>query len=139
MPRIKASILYFAMVLGAGFILGIFRVPFLVPRIGERYAELLEMPIMFVVIVFSARHIIKRFSLSHNLAVRLQVGFSALALSVTAELLLAVLLQSQSLTQYIASRDPVSGSVYLLLLLIFALMPSLLMWFRNNGVSTTQD
>jgi len=139
MPRIKASILYFAMVLGAGFILGVIRVPLLVPRIGERYAELLEMPIMFVVIVFSARHIIKRFKLPRTLAIRLQVGVSALALSVVAELLLAVALQSQSIAQYIASRDPVSGTVYLLLLLVFALMPSLLMWFPRHGVSTKQD
>jgi len=139
MPRVKASILYFAMVLGAGFVLGVIRVPFLVPRIGERYAELLEMPIMFVVIVFSARHIIKRFTLPHILAVRLQVGFSALALSIVAELLLAVALQSQSIAQYVASRDPVSGTLYLLLLLVFALMPSLLMWLPENSGPATQD
>jgi hypothetical protein len=120
------------MVLGAGFILGAIRVPFLVPRIGERYAELLEMPIMFVVIVFSARHIIKRFKLSRTLAVRLQVGFTALALTIAAELILAAVLQSQSVAQFIASRDPVSGSAYVLLLVVYALMPSLLMRFRES-------
>ncbi len=126
MPRIKAILLYFVIVLGTGFALGVVRVPFLVPRLGERYAELLEMPIMFVVIVLAARYVVSRFKLAPDLGVRLQVGFSALALSVTAELLLATVLQSQSLAQYIASRDPVSGSVYLLLLLLFALMPALL-------------
>ena len=139
MPKIKAGFLYFAMVLGAGFFLGVFRVPFLVPRMGERYAELLEMPIMFVVIVFSARYVIKRFTLPRSLAVRLQVGFLALALSIAAEILLAVVLQSQSIAQYIASRDPVSGTVYLLLLLVFALMPSLLMWLPKNSDFTKQD
>jgi hypothetical protein len=132
MPRIRASLLYFAMVLGTGFILGVIRVPFLVPRIGERYAELLEMPIMFAVIVFSARHIIKRFKLSRILAVRLQVGFTALALTIAAELILAAVLQSQSVAEFIASRDPVSGSAYVLLLLVYALMPSLLMRFRES-------
>jgi hypothetical protein len=132
MPRIRASLLYFAMVLGTGFILGVVRVPFLVPRIGERYAELLEMPIMFAVIVFSARHIIKRFKLSRILAVRLQVGFTALALTIAAELILAAVLQSQSVAEFIASRDPVSGSAYVLLLLVYALMPSLLMRFRES-------
>jgi hypothetical protein len=125
-PRIKAIVLYFLMVLGAGFALGVVRVPFLVPRLGERYAELLEMPIMLVVIVLSARYVVRRFRLAPHFAVRLQVGFSALALSVAAELLLAAFLQSQSLGQYIGSRDPVSGSVYLLLLLVFALMPAIL-------------
>ena len=138
MPRIRASFLYFAMVLGTGFILGVIRVPFLVPRIGERYAELLEMPIMFVVIVFSARHIIKRFELSRTLAVRLQVGFAALTLTIAAELVLAAVLQSQSVAQYIASRDPVSGSAYVLLLLVYALMPSLLMRFRESDNYTRQ-
>lgn len=126
MPRIKAIFLYFIIVLGIGFALGVIRVPLLVPRLGERYAELLEMPIMLVVIVMAARYVVRRFKLAPDLAVRMQVGFSALALSVAAELLLATVLQSQSLAQYIASRDPVSGSVYILLLLIFALMPALL-------------
>ena len=128
MPRFKAILLYFIIVLGTGFALGVVRVPFLVPRLGERYAELLEMPIMFVVIVLAARYVVGRFKLAPDLRLRLQVGFSALALSVAAELLLATVLQSQSLAQYIASRDPVSGSVYLVLLLVFALMPALLLY-----------
>jgi hypothetical protein len=47
-------------------------------------------------------------------------------MSVLAELLLAALLQGRSVAQYMASRDPVSGSVYLVMLLLFALMPSIL-------------
>jgi len=39
---IPAGLAYFAFVLGAGFVLGMSRVPFLVPRIGERWAELAE-------------------------------------------------------------------------------------------------
>jgi hypothetical protein len=37
--RLRASLVYFAMVLGAGFVLGMFRVPLLVPRLGERTAR----------------------------------------------------------------------------------------------------
>ena len=47
---IKAGLAYFALVMGAGFLLGMVRIPFLVPRFGERLAELMEMPLMFVVI-----------------------------------------------------------------------------------------
>lgn len=130
MNRIKASLLYFGLVLGAGFVLGLIRVPVLVPRLGERYAELLEMPVMLVVIVVAARFIVRRYQLPASVSTRLQVGFAALALSVAAELLLAAALQSQSIAQYIASRDPVSGSVYVLLLLVFALMPTLLLRVR---------
>jgi hypothetical protein len=126
MRSFKSAVLYFALVLGTGFALGSIRVPFLVPRLGERYAEFLEMPIMFMAIVLAARYVIRRYSLPASLSVRLRVGFAALLMSVLAELLLAALLQGRSVAQYIASRDPVSGSVYLVMLLLFALMPSIL-------------
>ena len=126
MVSFKPAVRYFALVLGTGFVLGTIRVPFLVPRLGERYAELLEMPFMFGAILLAARHVVRRFALSPSLPVRLQVGFAALAMSVLAELLLATWLQGRSLGQFIASRDPVSGSVYLAMLLLFALMPAIL-------------
>ena len=75
MPRVKAILLYFFIVLGTGFALGVVRVPFLVPQLGERYAELLEMPIMFVVIVLAARHVVRRFKLAPDMpALLLHVG-----------------------------------------------------------------
>ena len=49
--------------------------------------------------------------------------YFALLLSVCAELGLAVVLQERTLSEFISSRDKVSGSVYLALLLAFALMP----------------
>jgi hypothetical protein len=98
----------------------------LVPRLGARLAELLEMPFMLLVIVLSARFVVSRFTLPPAARTRLSAGFLALALLVAAELSLAVLLQGRSLAQYIASRDPVSGSVYLAMLGLFAVMPLLL-------------
>lgn len=123
---IKAGITYFALVFGAGFALGMIRVPFLVPRLGERVAELIEMPFMFVAIVVSARLIIRRFSLSANALARLGAGFLALGLLVAAEVLLAVALQDRTFGEYVASRDPVSGIVYLAMLALFAAMPLVL-------------
>ena len=46
---LKAGVLYFAIVFGAGFVPGSIRVPWIVPHFGERTAELMETPIMFVV------------------------------------------------------------------------------------------
>ena len=123
---LRAALLYFALVMATGFVLGAVRVPFLVPRLGERWAELIEMPLMFVAIVLAARHTVHRFALPPRPAIRLRVGFVALALSVATELLLATALQDRSVAAYLASRDPVSGSVYLLMLLLFAAMPTLL-------------
>jgi len=120
---VRAGFLYFALVLGAGFVLGAFRVPFLVPRLGERAAELAEMPIMAAVIYWSAGFILRRFPAVNAPRKSLLVGFLALGLSVGAELALATALQTQTLMEYIGSRDKVSGSVYLGMLLVFALMP----------------
>ena len=127
MRTLTAAVSYFALVFGAGFLLGSIRVPFLVPRLGERTTELLETPFMVVVVIFAARFIVRRFSLPRSFAVRLIVGAMALGLLIAAELLLAVSLQGRSIGQYIASRDPVSGSVYLGALILFAVMPSILL------------
>lgn len=124
MPTLKAGLAYFALVFGTGFLLGMVRVPFLVPRLGARTAELLEMPVMFVAILFSARYVVRRFALPPS--ARLPTGLIALAVTLSAELTLATVIQNQSLAAYLASRDPVSGSVYLVVLGLFALMPRLL-------------
>lgn len=126
---IPAALAYFAMVLGTGFLLGMIRVPLLVPRVGERWAELAEMPIMAAVIYFAAGYILRRFPGIATAGRSLAAGFLALALSVAAELGLALLLQDQSLAQFIGSRDKVSGSVYIVLLLVLAIMPK----FRLSG------
>lgn len=122
---IRAGFVYFALVLGTGFVLGVVRVPFLVPRIGERWAELAEMPLMAAAIFFAAGYILRRFPDICFPGRSLVVGFLALALAACAELVLAVALQSQTLAEYVGSRDRVSGSVYLLMLVVFALMPRL--------------
>lgn len=127
---IKAGIAYFSLAFGAGFVMGAIRVPFLVPRLGERVAELIEMPFMLVVIVLAARFITQRFALPATALVRLSTGFVALALLIAAELLLAVALQDRSLGDYVTSRDPVSGTVYLAMLVLFAAMPLLISRLR---------
>ena len=125
MRVLTAGFSYFALVFGAGFLLGAIRVPLLVPRFGERIAELLEMPVMFIVILLSARFIVTRFALPPTAPARLGTGVLALSLLVAAELLLAALLQGRSPAEYVATRDPVSGSVYVAMLVLFATMPLL--------------
>jgi hypothetical protein len=120
---VQAGFAYFAIVLGAGFAFGAIRVPLVVPRIGERWAELAEMPLMAAVIYFGAGYILRRFPDIGTPGRSLMTGVLALALSVSAELALATALQDRTLAQFIASRDKVSGSVYIAMLLVFAVMP----------------
>lgn len=124
--RLKPGLAYFALVFAAGFALGSIRVPFLVPRLGERTAELIEMPFMFVAIVFAARSVITRFPVPSTLAARASMGIVALVLLVMAELSMARVLSGGSIAQYLAGRDPVSGSVYLTMLVLYAAMPEML-------------
>jgi hypothetical protein len=124
--RLKPGLAYFALVFAAGFALGSIRVPILVPRLGERTAELIEMPFMFVAIVFAARSVITRFLVPATLAGRATMGILALLLLVMAELAIARVLSGGSIPQYIAGRDPVSGSVYLAMLVLYAAMPEIL-------------
>ncbi len=125
LKTVYAGLLYFILVFGTGFVLGVFRVLFVVSRIGERWAELMEMPLMAAAIFFSAGYILRHFPEINFPRESLIVGFLALALTVGAELGLAVALQSQSLDEYLGSRDKVSGLVYLVMLIVFALMPRL--------------
>jgi hypothetical protein len=124
-PILLAGLLYFAMVLGTGFCLGTMRVLFVVPRLGQRWAELSEMPLMAATIYFSAGYILKRFPEIQHPGRSLAAGFLALTLTITAELGMALMLQNQPLADFISSRDKISGVVYLLLLIAFALMPRL--------------
>ncbi|MFQ6539444.1 MULTISPECIES: hypothetical protein [Aphanothece] len=125
MPLLRAGFTYFSLVFGAGFLLGAVLVLVLVPRLGARLAELSEMPLMAVVIVLAARHVLRRWPLP-NATACLLVGGLALALLLAAELTLAALVEGQSPAHWIASLDPVSGPVYLAMLPVYALMPLVL-------------
>ncbi len=125
MQTLKAGVLYFALVFGAGFVLGTVRVLWLVPRVGERMAELMEMPIMFVVTIVAARWIIRRLGVPSAPLSRLGMGCIALALMLVAEFTLVLWLRGLTIAEYFGSRDPVSGTVYYAMLGVFAIMPLL--------------
>ena len=127
----SAAARYFLFVFGAGFILGMIRVPFLVPRLGARVAELIEMPFMLAVIYFAARHIVRRDASRLGSGDWIVAGMIALLLLLAAEVGMVLILQGRSVADYIASRDPVSGGVYLASLLLYAAMPW--MQFRRQA------
>lgn len=124
---IRLAAIYFTIVFAVGFILGTFRVILLVPNIGARNAELLEIPVMLMAIYFAARWIAFR-SASQRQA--LWVGCLALSILLGAEVLLAALLFRKPPMEALFNKDPVSGSAYYVALLVFAIMPRLL--FRGR-------
>ena len=121
---LRAGLLYFLAVFAVGFLLGTLRVLVLAPRLGERWAELIELPVMVFASFLLARLLTRRFApLSRGQ--RAGMGAVALGLLLAAELCLAILLQQRTLAEYVAARDPVSGIAYLVSLLAFAAMPLL--------------
>lgn len=119
---IKPSLIYFGIVFGIGFVLGMIRVIFLVPLIGERWAELLEIPFMLVAITYTAKYLVRKYPL---LRMRdwLSVGLQALFILLSVEFTIVLGLRGISLAEYFDSRDIISGSVYLISLIIYTLMP----------------
>jgi len=122
---LEAGLLYFGLVFGAGFLLGPIRLLWLVPRVGERTAELLELPVMLVVIVLAARWVVARLRVPAAVPGRLGMGGLALALMLAAEFGLVLGLRGLTLAEYLASRDPISGTAYYASLLVYASMPLL--------------
>jgi hypothetical protein len=133
MQVLKAGLRYFVLVFGAGFLLALIRIPLLLPRVGERWAELIEMPFMLVVIVFAARHAVRRAPL-RSTGPAVAAGGLALSLLLAAEILVGVVFgDATSLSDYVARRDPVAGSAYLAMLAVFAAMPALVLrWSRRD-------
>jgi len=125
MQILKGALLYFALVFGAGFVLGPIRILWVVPRFGTRMSELMETPIMFVVILVAARWIVRRLALPSTVSIRLGMGSVALGFMLVAEFTLVLWLRGLSITEYLATRDPVSGTVYYMMLVVFAIMPLL--------------
>ncbi len=125
MQILKAGVLYFALVFGAGFVLGPIRILWLVPCFGARLAELMESPVMLIVIIFAARWVVRRLAVPPLLFRRLSIGFVALGLLLVAEFTLVLWLRGMTISEYFAARDPLSGTVYYVMLGVFAVMPLL--------------
>lgn len=120
---LAAAFAYFALAFGAGFALAPVRLLWLAPRIGDRAAELVELPVMLVVTWLAARFVTLRFGVPQALAPRLAVGLLAAALLLAVEFTLVLRLRGLTLDDYFATRDPVSGTAYYLAVLLLALMP----------------
>jgi len=116
------GIVYFALVFAVGFLIGVIRVLLLEPQIGERWAELAEMPFMLLAIFLAARFVVRRYP-APSRASYLVSGGVALLLLVLVEFTVVLGIRGISIAQYFAERDPIAGGVYVLMLIIFAAMP----------------
>jgi hypothetical protein len=89
-------------------------------------AELMETPIMLLVTIVAAWWVVRYLAVPSNISTRLGVGCIALGLMLVAEFTLVLRLRGLSIREYFAGRDPVSGTVYYLMLGVFTIMPILM-------------
>ena len=80
---------------------------------------------MLVVIVPSVRWAARCLATPTSWARRLAIGLVALGLLLLAEFTVVLWIRGLTIAQYLADRDPVAGTVYVVMLAVFALMPLL--------------
>jgi len=124
--RTSAGALYFAIVFAAGFALGTVRVLWLVPRLGERMAELAEMPFMLAVTMLAAHRVARRLSMPYRCRPRRALAMGLIGWRCSSRS------SSPSCSGCAAHARgvlrharPVSGTIYCAMLGVFALMPLL--------------
>jgi hypothetical protein len=88
-------------------------------------SELMETPIMLVISIVAARWTVLRLAVPSVPSARLVMGGIALVLMLVAEFGFVLWLRGMSIRDYLATRDPVSGTVYYVMLGVFAIMPLL--------------
>jgi hypothetical protein len=130
---ITAALAYFLTVFGLGFALGAMRVLFVIPRIGETAAVLLELPVMLAASWVAAGWCVRRFAVPPRISARLAMGLLAFALVMVAELGLAISLFGQTAGEHFAAYRHFTGAVGLAAQLGYASFPAL----RRDG--TRQD
>ena len=86
---------------------------------------------MLVVTIVAARWTVLRLAVPPVLSGRLGMGFVALGLMLVAEFGFVLWLRGLSLREYLATRDPVAGTVYYVMLGVFAIMPLLVVDSRR--------
>jgi hypothetical protein len=120
---LKAGCVYFLLVFAMGFALGIVRVLLLSPLLGEMLAVLIELPVILLASWLICRKLIERLTVPSTLAARLLMGATALALLLSAEALMSVLLFERSLAGHLELYQTAEGLTGLAGQIVFALFP----------------
>jgi hypothetical protein len=128
---ILSSLIYFGIVFAAGFLLGVVRIFWLVPALGERQAELLEMPVMLVVSYLASGYILNRIDLP-DVKSACMAGAIALFILLALEFTVVLQLRGMSIGEYLGSRDPLSGAAYVFSLLVFGALPGIRKFVRQH-------
>ncbi len=122
---LKAGTLYFLIAVGAEFVLEVIRLQVVALYVGERLAEMLEIPNVLLATIIGARWVVDRFTLPPLPGIRLSVGLVALILLLIVEGTVILPLHGISVTEYLAGQDSAVGIAPLGALGVLTVMPFL--------------
>jgi hypothetical protein len=126
---VTTALVYFALVFGAGFLLGPIRVLWLEPRLGPFAATLCETPFLLAAIVLAARSAPRATGVNRGPIPMALVGLIALVFQQAADLAVGVLLRGVSVSKMLSHFATPEGAIYAVLLALFAAMPWLVRGF----------
>ena len=130
MKTLAAPFLYFAIVFGAGFVVGPLRVLYVEPRVGITTAVLLEAPILLIAMLVGAKLTV-RWMQAPSVAALLGVGILALVMQQVSDVAVGVFLRGMTVADHIAQFGTPAGMIYSALLAAFAMMP----WLIGRGAT----
>jgi hypothetical protein len=129
----KAGFLYFLILFLVGFLFGTIRVLLVVPRIGELWAVLFEVPLMLAISWWVCRKISLQILKVWEMQSRILMGGSAFLLLILSEILLSLLVFDRTAGEYFQGFTTLAGLVGLLGQIAFGFIPIL----QRVGPKTT--
>lgn len=119
----KAGTAYFAIVFGAGFLLGTLRILVVAPKLGESVAVTLELPIMLALSWVACRWVTARFDVPEKWTIRLSMGVYAFAVLMLAEPGISILMLGRSVTEHLERYAELPALLGLAAQVLFAFFP----------------
>lgn len=137
---VRLSFVYFFLAFSTGTLLSYIIYTRLLPvhLLTTPQSELALVPVMLVLTVAMARFIIVYYEIPRVSAFRLATGGVALFFMIVAELLLGGILYEEGHAAWILETDLQAGLAFGGLLVAFALMPTLMMFWENSGVDAVE-
>lgn len=132
MQVLKAGIMYFLVAVGAEFVLEVIRLQVVALHVGERLAEMLEIPNVLLATMIGSRWVVDLFTLPPLPGIRLGVGLVALCLMLISEWTVIQALQSLSVEGYVTTQDAAVGTIPIGALGVLTVMP-FLVGYRWEG------
>lgn len=106
---LRSGLAYGLTIFAVGFVFGTIRVLWLLPRVGEGTAVLLELPLMLIAVFLLARWAVRRWQVAALLGPRLTMGAVGFGVLMVCEVILSLTLFGNTLAEHLAQyRAPVA-------------------------------